>query len=152
FVCTTANSVPCPFDATKQCLSLPNCTSWQVPGSSIQCQTSGPFFPYPFNASGQPEAIPGSPSKCNCAVIPLPVQPVRPKPLALKACNTPITGTSPTFNFDPNNPPGTVSPTDDTNCDAGAEGVGVATYTVSLDNPNVSGAFGDIIIDRICDS
>lgn len=149
FKCTTANSVPCPFDSTKQCLSLPNCTSWQVPGSSILCVASPPTYPFPFDGSGNPEAIPGSPSKCNCGIIALPVQPVNPKPLALKACNTPLTNTSPTFTFDPNSPPGTASPT---NCDAGEEGVGTATYTVSIDNPSVSGAFGDIIVDQICDS
>jgi hypothetical protein len=158
FKCTTSNSVPCPFDSTKQCLSLPNCTSWQVPGSSIQCVASTPTstppgnWDYPFDASGNPEAIPGSPSKCNCGIVALPVQPVNPKPLALKACNTPLTSTAPTFNFDTNNPPGTVTPSADTNCDAGVEGQGTATYTVAVDNPNVSGAFGNIIIDQICDS
>lgn len=152
FKCTTSNSVPCPFDSTKQCLSLPNCTSWQVPGSSILCQTSAPLYPFPFDGSGNPEAIPGSPSKCNCGVVALPVQPVNPQPLALKACNTPITGTAPTFNFSTNSPPGTVSPSADTNCDAGVEGVGTATYTVAIDNPNSSGTTGDIIVDQICDS
>ena len=149
FVCTTANSVACPNDPTKQCLSLPNCTSWQVPGSSILCQTSAPAYAYPLDGSGNPEAIPGSPSKCNCAVIPLPIQPVNPKPLALKACNTKTTGSTPSFTFDPNSPPGTASPT---SCDAGVEGVDAATYTVAIDNPNVSGAFGDIVVDQICDS
>jgi len=151
FVCSTANTAPCPDDPTKQCLTLPNCTSWQTPGSSSLCQASAPLYPYPFNASGQPEAIPGSPSKCNCSVITLPIQPVNPKPLALKACNTAATSTPnpPTFTFDTNNPPGTASPT---TCDAGQEGLGTATYTVALDNPSVSGAFGDIIVDQICDS
>jgi hypothetical protein len=149
FNCTTTNTAPCPQDPTKQCLTMPNCTSWQVPGSSTLCVASGPNYPYPLNNSGQAEAIPGSPSKCNCAVITLPIQPVNPKPIALKACNTPNTTATPTFTFDTNNPPGTASPS---TCDAGAEGTGVATYTVSLDNPNVSGAFGDIIVDQICDS
>jgi len=149
FVCTSANSLPCASDPTKQCLALPNCTSWQTPGSSTLCQASAPFFPYPFDANGKPEAIPGSPSKCNCATIPLPIQPVNPKPIALKACNTKNTTGTPTFTFDPNNPPGTASPT---TCNGGIEGQDVATYTVSLDNPNVSGAFGDIIVDQICDS
>jgi hypothetical protein len=155
FKCTTSNSVPCPFDSTKQCLSLPNCTSWQTPGSSSLCVATTPQsnppgnWDYPFDASGNPEAIPGAPSKCNCGVVPLPVQPVNPKPLALKACNTTLTSGSPSFTFDTNNPPGTASPT---NCDAGIEGQGTATYTVAVDNPNVSGAFGNIIIDQICDS
>jgi hypothetical protein len=149
FKCTTANSVPCPFDSTKQCLSLPNCTSWQTPGSSILCKADAPFFPYPFDASGNPEAIPGSPSKCNCGVVPLPVQPVHPQPLALKACQTPLSNTAPTFTFSEATPPGTASLT---NCDAGPEGTGTATYTVAVDNPNVSGSFGDIIVDQICDS
>ena len=152
FVCSASNTVPCPFDNTKQCLSLPNCTSWQVPGSSSLCVASPPTYAYPFNGK-QAEAVPGSPSKCNCAVIPLPIQPVNPKPIALKACTTPLTpdsgATAVSFTFDSNNPPGTASPI---NCDAGVEGSGTATYTVALDNPNVSGAFGDIIVDQICDS
>jgi len=155
FVCTATNTVPCVSDPTKQCLSLPNCTSWQVPGSSILCETSAPFYPYPFDASGNPEAIPGSPSKCNCGVIPLPIQPVNPQPLALKACNTSLTNNpsppNPSFAFTTASAttPGTASPT---NCDAGPEGVDTATYTVAVDNPNVNGAFGDIIVDKICDS
>ncbi len=149
FVCTTSNTVPCASDPTKQCLSLPNCTSWQVPGSSILCVTPPPAYPYPFDASNNPEAIPGAPSKCNCSVIPLPIQPVNPKPLALKACNTKNPDTTPTFTFNPNSPPGTASLD---NCNAGAEGVDTATYTVAVDNPNVSGSFGDIIVEQICDS
>lgn len=149
FKCTNTNTAPCPGDPSKQCLTLPNCTSWQVPGSSIQCVATPTAYAYPFDGSGKPEAIPGSPSKCNCAVITLPIQPVNPKPLALKACNTKNTIGTPTFNFDPNTPPGTASPI---KCDGGIEGQDVATYTVSLDNPNVSGAFGDIIVDQICDS
>jgi hypothetical protein len=149
FKCSNTNTVPCVSDPSKQCLVLPNCTSWQTSGSSTQCVATPPSYAYPFNASGQPEAIPGSPSKCNCATIALPIQPVNPKPLALKACNTPKTTGTASFTFDPNTPPGTASPT---TCDADAEGVGTATYTVAIDNPNVSGSFGDIIVDQICDS
>ena len=150
FKCTSTNAAPCPGDPTKKCLVMPNCTSWQTPGSSSQCIASAQAnFAYPFNGTGQPEAIPGSPSKCSCSILTLPIQPVNPKPLALKACNTPITSTTPTFTFDNNNPPGTASPA---TCDAGVEGVGVATYTVAVNNSNVSGAFGDIIVDQICDS
>lgn len=151
FVCSSANTAPCPNDSTKQCLTMPNCTSWQTPGSSTLCVASAPAYAYPFNTSSQPEAIPGSPSKCNCSVITLPIQPVNPKPLALKACTTQNTNppNSPTFTFDTNNPPGTASPT---TCDAGTEGANIATYYVALDNPNVSGAFGDLILDQVCDS
>lgn len=140
----------CTAPAGSNTLVLPNCTSWQIPGGTIQCVSPAPDFPYPFNGpGGTPTAIPGSPSKCNCEVISLPITPVNPKPLALKACNTNLTSTAPSFTFDANNPPGTASPT---NCDAGVEGVDTATYTVAIDNPNVSGTTGDIIVDQICDS
>src|SRR5260370_41159129 len=88
-------------------------------------------------------------SKCNVLVIPLLIQPMKPKLHALKACNTKNHDTTPTFTFNPNSPPGTASLD---NCNAGAEGVDTATYTVAVDNPNVSGSFGDIIVEQICDS
>ncbi len=41
-------------------LALPNCTSWQQPGGTIQCVSPAPSFPWVL------AAVPGSPSKCNC--------------------------------------------------------------------------------------
>ncbi len=131
FKCTTANSAPCPGDPTKKCLTLPNCTSWQTPGSSTLCVASAPFYPYPFDASGKPEAIPGAPSKCNCSTITLPIQPVNASATVAKSCNTALsTGAGLT------------------SCDAGAEG-SLVTYHVAISNTS---SFGDIVVDQICDS
>lgn len=136
FKCSTANTAPCPNDPSKQCLTMPNCTSWQTSGSSTLCVAStveGPSttsWTYPFDGSGKPEAIPGSPSKCNCAVITLPIQPVNASATVAKSCNTALsTGAGLT------------------SCDAGAEGSTV-TYHVAITNTS---SFGDLIVDQICD-
>src|SRR5207253_1318956 len=53
-------------------LKLPNCTSWQQPGSVTLCQIAGTTG---TQAISQP--LPGSPSKCNCApgfTVPITVQ------------------------------------------------------------------------------
>jgi len=141
FVCTTANSVPCSSDPSKKCLVLPNCTSWQTPGSSSLCQSSSPTFPYP----APPAATPGSPSKCNCGVIPLPITPVTPSVIVQKACTTPQTGGPATFTQNPN----TQSPTA---CNAGNGATtesAIATYTISIDNTTGTSGF---TIDQICDT
>jgi len=134
----------CEAPAGSSTLVLPNCTSWQIPGGTIQCVSPPPSFPYPFNGpGGTPTAIPGSPSKCNCSVISLPITPVTVAPIVQKACNTTITSGTPTFTQNPN----TASPT---NCDAGAEGSTV-TYTVAITNTsNVSG--NNVVVDQICDN
>lgn len=125
FTCSTANTVACPNDPSKRCLTMPNCTSWQEPGGSITCNSSAPDFPY------QTAAIPGAPSKCNCAVLTLPITPVTVAPTVAKACTT---GLSSGLN---------------TTCDAGAEGSTV-TYTVSITNTsNVAG--NNVVVDQICD-
>jgi len=106
-------------------LVLPNCTSWQVPGKTLTCFSNPPAFGYNANA------IPGSPSKCNCGVITLPITAVTPTANVTKACSTSLT-------------PGPVAGP----CDAGPEGSTV-TYTVTISNTtNVGG----ITIDQICDS
>lgn len=146
FKCSTANTAPCPNDPTKQCLTLPNCTSWQTPGSSSLCQATGPFYPYPFDASGLPEAIPGSPSKCNCSVITLPITPITPQVLVQKACTTTQTPGPATFTQGTNP---TQSPT---SCNVGngtTTESGVATYTVAI--TNTTGTSG-VTIDQICDT
>jgi hypothetical protein len=105
-------------------LVLPNCTSWQVPGKTLTCFSSPPSFPYNANA------IPGSPSKCNCGTITLPITAVTPTANVTKACTTKNTSGL------------------NTKCDAGNEGSTV-TYTVTISNTtNVGG----ITIDQICDS
>jgi hypothetical protein len=145
FKCSTANTAPCPNDPTKQCLTMPNCTSWQTPGSSTQCVATAPLYPYPFNSSGQPEAIPGAPSKCNCQVLTLPISPVTPSVIVQKACTTAQTSGPATFTQNPN----TQSPT---SCNVGngtTTESGVATYTVAI--TNTTGTSG-ITIDQICDT
>jgi len=106
-------------------LVLPNCTTWQVPGKTLQCTSVSPT--YPFNAN----AIPGAPSKCNCGTIDLPIQPVNPSANVTKSCNTGLT-----------------TGTGQTTCDAGPEGSTV-TFHVGIGN---TADFGNIIVDQICDS
>jgi hypothetical protein len=107
-------------------LALPNCTSWQQPGGTIQCVSNPPNYPW------VKAAIPGSPSKCNCDdtfTVPIAVQ--TPGVTVAKSCNTSIsTGTGLT------------------SCDAGAEGSQV-TYTIAITNQS---NFGTVAIDQICDS
>ncbi len=119
------DNVTCPVTGTS--LSLPVCTSWQVPGKTILCQSPAPSYPW------EPAAIPGSPSKCSCGFVSIPVQPVQPAATVAKSCNTAGTsGTGQTF------------------CDAAAEG-GTVTYHVTITNTTPS-AEGGIVVDQICDS
>lgn len=141
FLCSTANSVPCPSDATKRCLSLPNCTSWQIPGGTIQCNSPSPNFPW------VQAAIPGTPSKCNCGVITLPITPVTVTPTIQKACTTASTpGTPGPAVFTQGANP-TQSPV---SCVSGAEGSTI-TYHVAITNtstvPN-----NNVAVDQVCDT
>ncbi len=120
----------CPAAGTTA--QLPNCTSWQVPGKTLLCDSPSPSFPFERNA------VPGSPSKCNCGTVSLPIISQSPQVSVAKTCNTAITTGAPTF-FP------TASPT---SCNAGAEG-GLVTYSVGIKNTS---NFGDIIVDQICDS
>jgi len=133
---------------TGPCLVLPNCTSWQIPGKTLLCESSASYYPYPFNGpGGTPTAIPGSPSKCNCETIPLGIVVQNPSVDVGKACNTSITNTpsTPTFDFTTN--PATASPD---NCDAGIEGAsGPVTYTVAVHN---SSNTGGVTVNQICDN
>jgi len=121
----------CQAPAGSSTLVLPNCTSWQIPGGTIQCvSTDGS---YPFNGpGGTPTAIPGSPSKCNCSIISLPITPVTITPTVQKACSTTLT-------------PGPVAGP----CDAGPEGSTV-TYTVSITNTSAV-TNNNVVVDQICD-
>jgi hypothetical protein len=120
----------CQAPAGSNQVQLPNCTSWQIPGGTIQCVSASPSFPYPFDANNKPEAIPGSPSKCNCGIIPLGVTVQNPSVAVTKACTTNAT-------------PGNTN----TTCSITPEG-GSVTYTVTVDNQS---NFGDIVVDQICD-
>jgi len=133
----------CDAPAGSTTLVLPNCTSWQIPGGTIQCVATAPNYDYPFNGpGGTPTAIPGSPAKCNCSVISLPITPITATAIVQKACTTTNTPGPATFTQSPNV---TQSPTQ---CDAGPEGSTV-TYTVSVTNTSTAG--GEVI-DQICDS
>jgi len=132
----------CEAPAGKTTLVLPNCTSWQTPGSSNLCVSDpNTGFPYP----APPAATPGSPSKCNCGVIPLPITPVTPSVIVQKACTTPQTPGPAVFTQGPN----TQTPT---SCNAGngtTTESDIATYTVAITNTTGTSA---ITVDQICDS
>lgn len=136
----------CHAPAGQNNLVLPNCTSWQIPGGTIQCVTSPPTFPYPFNGPGNtPTAVPGTKSKCNCGIIQLPITPVTPTVIVQKACTTTQTPGPATFTQGPN----TQSPTA---CNAGngtTTETEPATYTVAVTNTTGTSA---ITVDQICDS
>lgn len=119
------DNATCPTSGTS--LSLPECTSWQVPGKQLTCFSPSPTFPYEITA------VPGSPSKCSCGVLSVPVQPIQPAVSVAKSCNTTLSTGA-----------GLMT------CDAGPEGSTV-TYTVTLTNSTPAGE-GGIIIDQICDN
>ena len=116
------DNVTCPLTGTS--LSLPECTSWQVPGKQLNCFSPPTSFPY------QTSAVPGSPSKCSCGTLSIPVQPITPTASVAKSCNTAL---SQGANL--------------TACNAGPEGSTV-TYHVSITNTS---DFGGIAVDQICD-
>jgi hypothetical protein len=119
------DNVTCPL--TGDSLSLPECTSWQVPGKQLDCFSPPPSFPY------ETTAIPGSPSKCSCGTLSVPVQPITPSITVAKSCNTALsTGAGLT------------------SCDAGPEGSTV-TYHVAITNTTPAGE-GGVIVDQICDN
>ncbi|MCU1249194.1 MAG: hypothetical protein JWQ49_2223 [Edaphobacter sp.] len=134
----------CEAPAGQNNAVLPNCTSWQIPGGTIQCVSPAPDFPYPLNGpGGTPTAIPGSPSKCNCSVIQLPISIQSPSINVAKGCNTATTNS-------PNPPDFTnLSMPNPSSCTLSPEG-GQVTYTVDMVNDKSN--FGSVVIDQICDS
>jgi hypothetical protein len=135
----------CEAPAGSNQVQLPNCTSWQIPGGTIQCVSPAPDYPYPFNGpGGTPTAVPGSPSKCNCGIIPLGITVQTPGVNVGKACNTNATTTSPTFSV-----VGTQLTGSPNNCSITPEG-GTATYTVEIRNDQSN--FGSVVVDQVCDS
>jgi hypothetical protein len=134
----------CEAPAGSNQVQLPNCTSWQIPGGTIQCVSPSPTYPYPVDGHGKPEAIPGSPSKCNCSVIPLGVTVQSPGINVGKACNTADQSTAPTFSLVNNQLTGSPA-----NCTLNPEG-GLVTYTVDIAND--ASNFGGIVVDQVCDS
>jgi hypothetical protein len=135
----------CEAPAGTNQVQLPNCTSWQIPGGTIQCIADPTTYAYPFNGpGGTPTAIPGSPSKCNCAVIPLGVTVQSPAVNVGKACNTGDQTTLPTFSLV--NDQLTGSPN---SCTTSPEG-GTVTYTVEIANDRTN--FGSVVVDQVCDT
>jgi len=116
-------------------LSLPNCTSWQVPGSTVQCLSNDGTYEGAF-LNSKPTAIPGSPSKCNCDTIPLGITVQKPSVEVTKDCT--IAGNSPAQDHLSKCTFGT----------ANVEG-GDVVYTVGITNKS---NFGDAVVDQVCDS
>src|SRR5262249_2504454 len=119
----------CTAPAGTTQLVMPNCTSWQIPGGTLQCVASAPDT-YPINGpGGTPTAVPGSPSKCTCGIIALPLTVQTPTVTVAKTCTTAQTPT-----------PGTLC--------TETEG-GPVLYTVAVTNTS---NFGSVVVDQICDS
>ena len=134
----------CTPPAGSNQLVLPNCTSWQIPGGTIQCQA--PSGQQSWNIS----AIPGTKSKCNCEVISLPVIAQTPSVLVQKECTTANT-TGPATN-DPGNPaanPPVAATQSPVSCDSGVEGNDTVTYHVQVTNQS---NFGNITLTSLSDS
>jgi hypothetical protein len=133
----------CPNVAAGTQVQLPNCTSWQIPGGTIACTTGPVDYPYP---TSPPTAIPGTPSKCNCGVVSLPIIVQTPSIVVQKACEPGASANDPNPpTFDWSTTPSTQSPT---TCNAGQEGATQVTYTVAMTNNSNTGG---ITIDQICD-
>lgn len=116
----------CQPPAGSSQLVMNDCTSWQVPGKTLQCVSPSPDYPY------EPAAIPGSPSKCNCDTIPLNITAQEPSVTVTKNCSTANgDGTLPTPSCTLGDPGGTV------------------TYTVDVQNGS---NFGGITLNQICDT
>lgn len=127
------DNFPCIAPTGTTQLVIPNCTSWQTPGSATLCQSSSPSYPW------VPAAIPGSPSKCNCSTIPLGITVQTPGVTLTKNCATNDGSSNWT---DP-----TVTPTTP-GCSITPEG-GDVTYTIGVSNTS---NFGSIVIDQVCDT
>src|SRR5262249_2437528 len=78
---TQTITAPCSDADNNQKLDLPFCTTWRQPGSNQVCLGIG-------NGTTTNDVFPGSPSKCNCGVLSIPIQPVNPNVSVTKACTT----------------------------------------------------------------
>jgi len=135
--CPAAGSTcPAASGLTGSCLVLPVCSSWYQPANGMpSCESPGgttsnsaPASLYPWVAA----AIPGTPSKCTCGVLYVPVIPVTVTPTVAKSCTT------------------TLSTGLNTSCDAGPEGSTV-TYTVAITS-TATLANNNTVVDQICDT
>jgi hypothetical protein len=118
FVTIEIDNIVCP--AVGSTFVLPNCTSWQQPGGAMLCE-SPPDSGWPWAHA----AIPGSPSKCNCSTISVPITPIA---YSMTVTKVP----------DPESTP---------------EPGGDFTFTVGVDNTTSAsfGATGSEIITQVCD-
>jgi hypothetical protein len=128
----------CQAPAGTNQVQLPNCTSWQIPGGTIQCVSPSPDT-YPFNNGGKPTAVPGTKAKCNCGIIPLGVTVQAPGVTVGKTCNTNDNTQAPDFSTSPPTP---------NSCTISPEG-GQVVYTVNVVNTS---NFGNILVDQVCDT
>jgi len=110
---------------TGPCAVLPNCTSWQIPGGTIQC--TAPSGQQSWNIS----AVPADKSKCNCETILLPVLVQTPSITVNKYCTT------------------SHSSGLNTSCNSGVEGSDEVTYTVKVTNTSNTGS---ITVNQVCDN
>jgi hypothetical protein len=119
FVTILVSDITCPALGTQ--FVLPNCTSWQQPGGAIQCASTPPNTAWPWVQA----AIPGSPSKCNCSSVNIPITPID---YTITVSKTPSPASLP-------------------------EPGGNFTYTVGVKNTtSIAGSFGNEIIDQVCDN
>jgi hypothetical protein len=118
FVTISVNNILCPAVGTT--FMLPNCTSWQQPGGANLCASSPPNTGWPWVLA----AVPGSPSKCSCGALAIPITPIS---YLMTASKTP----NPTSRQEPG---------------------GDFVYTVGVSNATTTGgAASSEIIDQICD-
>jgi hypothetical protein len=137
-------SYSCTPPAGSNQLVLPNCTSWQIPGGTIQCQA--PTGQQSYNLA----AIPGTKSKCNCDVISLPVIAQTPSVLVQKECTTTNTAGPATNNAGNPSAVPPVAPTQTpVSCDSGVEGSDTVTYHVEVTNQS---NFGTVSLTSLTDS
>src|SRR5262249_6284323 len=88
----------------------------------------------------------GTPSKCNCGTVSLPIIVQSPSIVVQKACEPGASANDPASpTFDWSTTPTTQAPT---SCSAGVEGGTQITYTVALTNTSNT---GKITVDQICD-
>ena len=119
--------------------TLPDCTTWQVPGSTLTC-FSQPGSGWPFVPSA---AIPGSPSKCHCGQVSIPITPISPS-ISEKKSVTPASIVEPggVFHYTAvttNTTPGPLDVTINQLCDDKFGNIATAT-TSPAQNPCAAGS------------
>lgn len=119
------DNFPCEPPTGSNQLVMNDCTSWQTPGSALQCVSSPPNYPY------VDAAVAGSPSKCHCGTIGLNITAQTPSVTVTKQCS--VDGGT-TYNS--------------SSCSLPDPG-GTVTYKVDVTNTS---NFGSLTLNQICDS